>query len=337
MQQEENKTVDIDTTGPSMDVDVIEEQNQTEIEQPEVQEEPTIRPVIDETIPEDKTHENEREIKLEENVSEEKTEEPKKDELQDYSEGVQKRIAKLTKKWREAERQKDEALVYAKSVLTEKEKAEQKLSTLEPNFLRTTEESIKSGLESAKAKLSSAREAGNIDAEVEAQSLISEYAYKQARLTEAKAEQELYAQKKQTEIKQPEVNLQRQEVASGTPDPRAETWASKNAWFGQDSAMTYTAFDLHKKLTEQEGFDPSSDEYYSEIDRRIRLEFPQKFVNNNPNTETAKPVQTVASAKRSTKSGRKTVRLTPSQVAIAKKLGVPLEEYAKQLKLTEGA
>ena len=334
MQQEENKTVDIDTTGPSMDVDVIEEQNQTEIEQPEVQEEPTIRPVIDETIPEDKTHENEREIKLEENVSEEKPEE-KKDELQDYSEGVQKRIAKLTKKWREAERQKDEALVYAKSVLTEKEKAEQKLSTLEPNFLKTTEESIKSGLESAKAKLSSAREAGNIDAEVEAQSLISEYAYKQARLTEAKAEQELYAQKKQTEIKQPEVNLQRQEVASGTPDPRAETWASKNAWFGQDSAMTYTAFDLHKKLTEQEGFDPSSDEYYSEIDRRIRLEFPQKFVNNNPNTETAKPVQTVASAKRSTKSGRKTVRLTPSQVAIAKKLGVPLEEYAKQLNITK--
>ena len=334
MQQEENKTVDIDTTGPSMDVDVIEEQNQTEIEQPEVQEEPTIRPVIDETIPEDKTHENEREIKLEENVSEEKPEE-KKDELQDYSDGVQKRIAKLTKKWREAERQKDEALVYAKSVLTEKEKAEQKLSTLEPNFLRTTEESIKSGLESAKAKLSSAREAGNIDAEVEAQSLISEYAYKQARLTEAKAEQELYAQKKQTEIKQPEVNLQRQEVASGTPDPRAETWASKNAWFGQDSAMTYTAFDLHKKLTEQEGFDPSSDEYYSEIDRRIRLEFPQKFVNNNPNTETAKPVQTVASAKRSTKSGRKTVRLTPSQVAIAKKLGVPLEEYAKQLNITK--
>ena len=335
MPEEENKTVDIDTTGPSMDVDVIEEQNQTEIEQPEVQEEPTIRPVIDETIPEDKTHENEREIKLEENVSEEKTEEPKKDELQDYSEGVQKRIAKLTKKWREAERQKDEALVYAKSVLTEKEKAEQKLSTLEPNFLKTTEESIKSGLESAKAKLSSAREAGNIDAEVEAQSLISEYAYKQARLTEAKAEQELYAQKKQTEIKQPEVNLQRQEVASGTPDPRAETWASKNAWFGQDSAMTYTAFDLHKKLTEQEGFDPSSDEYYSEIDRRIRLEFPQKFVNNNPNTETAKPVQTVASAKRSTKSGRKTVRLTPSQVAIAKKLGVPLEEYAKQLNITK--
>ena len=335
MQQEENKTVDIDTTGPSMDVDVIEEQNQTEIEQPEVQEEPTIRPVIDETIPEDKTHENEREIKLEENVSEEKTEEPKKDELQDYSEGVQKRIAKLTKKWREAERQKDEALVYAKSVLTEKEKAEQKLSKIEPSLLKTTEDSIRSGLESAKAKLTAAREAGDINAEVEAQSLISEYAYKQARFTEAKVEQELYAKRKETEVQQPQVNLQqRQEVASGTPDPKAETWAQKNSWFGQDSAMTYTAFDLHKKLTEQEGFDPSSDEYYSEIDRRIRLEFPQKFATTEPK-ETAKPVQTVASAKRSTNSGRKTVRLTPSQVAIAKKLGVPLEEYAKQLNITK--
>jgi len=330
----ENNKVEIDTSGPSMDVDIVEEKDSTEIQQPEIREEPTVRPVVDETVPEDKTHENEREIKLEENVSEEKPEE-KKDELQDYSDGVQKRIAKLTKKWREAERQKDEALVYARSVLTEKEKAEQKLSKMEPNLLRTTEDSIKSGLESAKAKLTAAREAGDINAEVEAQSLISEYAYKQVRFVEAKAEQELYNQKKQTEVQQPQVNLQqRQQAAQGTPDPKAESWATKNSWFGQDSAMTYTAFDLHKKLTEQEGFDPQSDEYYSEIDRRIRLEFPQKFVTTEP-TETAKPVQTVASAKRSTKTGRKTVRLTPSQVAIAKKLGVPLEEYAKQLNITK--
>ena len=330
----ENNKVEIDTSGPSMDVDIADEKDSAEIQQPEIKEEPTVRPVVDETVPEDKTHENEREIKLEENVSEEKPEE-KKDELQDYSEGVQKRIAKLTKKWREAERQKDEALVYARSVLTEKDKAEQKLSKIEPNLLKTTEDSIKSGLESAKAKLTAAREAGDINAEVEAQSLISEYAYKQVRFVEAKAEQELYNQKKQTEVQQPQVNLQqRQQAAQGTPDPKAESWATKNSWFGQDSAMTYTAFDLHKKLTEQEGFDPQSDEYYSEIDRRIRLEFPQKFVTTEP-TETAKPVQTVASAKRSTKTGRKTVRLTPSQVAIAKKLGVPLEEYAKQLNITK--
>jgi hypothetical protein len=241
----------------------------------------------------------------------------------------------LTKKWREAERQKDEALVFAKSVLTEKEKAEQKISKMEPSLLKTTEDSITSGLESAKAKLAAAREAGDINAEVEAQSLISQYAYKQARFIEAKAEQELYAKKKETEVQQPQVNLQqRQQAATGTPDPKAEAWAQKNSWFGQDSAMTYTAFDLHKKLTEQEGFDPSSEEYYSEIDKRIRLEFPQKFAKIEP-TETAKPVQTVASAKRSTKTGRKTVRLTPSQVAIAKKLGVPLEEYAKQLNITK--
>ena len=324
----DNNKVDIDTSGPAMDVDIVEEKDSAEIEQPEVKEEPTVRAVEEETT-------SEVETKTEENVSEEKTEEPKKDELQDYSDSVQKRIAKLTKKWREAERQKDEALTYAKSVLTEKQKAEQKLSKMEPSLLKTTEDSIKSGLESAKAKLAAAREAGDINAEVEAQSLISEYAYKQARFTEAKAEQELYAKKKETEVQQPQVNLQqRQQAATGTPDPKAEAWAQKNSWFGQDSAMTYTAFDLHKKLTEQEGFDPSSEEYYSEIDKRIRLEFPQKFAKIEP-TETAKPVQTVASAKRSTKTGRKTVRLTPSQVAIAKKLGVPLEEYAKQLNITK--
>ena len=317
--------VDIDTSGPSMDVDIAEEKDQTEIEQPEVkEEEPSIR-AVEETVEE--TQPEKVEVKSEK-------EEPKKDELEEYSESVQKRIAKLTKKWREAERQKEEALYYAKSVLTDKEKAEQKLSKIEPSFLKTTEDGIKSGLEAAKSKLAAAREAGDINAEVEAQSLISEYAYKQARFVEAKTQQEEFNKQKEQEVRTPDINLNRQNVAQGTPDPKAETWASRNAWFGQDSAMTYTAFDLHKKLTEQEGFDPSSDEYYSEIDKRIRVEFPHKFGNSVP-TESAKPTQVVASAKRSTKSGRKTVRLTPSQVTIAKKLGVPLEEYAKQLNITK--
>ena len=138
------------------------------------------------------------------------------------------------------------------------------------------------------------------------------------------------------EVKTPSLD---QRLQTPPSDPKAEEWAEKNEWFGKDSAMTYTAFDLHKKLTEQEGFDPSSDEYYSEIDKRIRLEFPHKFANNNDTGEKERPapVQTVASAKRSTKTGRKTVRLTSSQVAIAKKLGVPLEEYAKQLKITKEA
>jgi hypothetical protein len=316
MQQEENKTVDIDTSGPGAEIELENDSKETET------------PEIETSAEETKTE------VVEEQPEEETKEAPKEDELAQYSESVQKRIAKLTKKWREAERQKDEALTYAKSVLTEKEKAEQKLSKIEPSFLKTTEDGIKSGLEAAKSKLAAAREAGDINAEVEAQSLISEYAYKQARFLEAKAQQEEYNKQKETEVKTPEINLNRQEVAQGTPDPKAESWASKNTWFGQDTAMTYTAFDLHKKLTEQEGFDPSSDEYYEEIDKRIRLEFPHKFATREV-TETAKPVQTVASAKRSTKTGRRTVKLTPSQVAIAKKLGVPLEEYAKQLNITK--
>src|SRR6056300_925581 len=319
--------VEIDTSGPSMDGDTAEEKDQTEIEQLEVKEEESSIRAVEETVKEE-TQPEKVEAKAE-------TEEPKKDELQEYSDSVQKRIAKLTKKWREAERQKEEALTYAERVMLDKKKTDEKLSKLEPGFLKSTEESIVSGLESAKARLAAAREAGDINAEVEAQTMISELGYKQARFLEAKANQEQESKVKETEVQQPQVNLNRQEVAQGTPDPKASSWAEKNTWFGRDSAMTYTAFDLHKKLTEEEGFDPQSDEYYSEIDKRLRLEFPHKFVNNEQKVETAKPVQTVASAKRSTKSGRKTVRLTSSQVEIDKKLGVPPEEYAKQLNITK--
>ena len=324
--QEENKTVDIDTSGPAVDVELPEEKREEEvIEQPETSEQPS----------EDKTFENERETKLEEkseDKQEDKKEEDKEKELEKYSESVQKRISKLTHKWREAERQKDEALTYAEKMILAKKKAEDKLSKLEPGYLKSTEDSITSGIQAAQAKLAAAREANDLTAEAEALSAISELGYKKAKLEETKVAQEEY-NKKQESRPNPEINL-RQQAAKGTPDPKAEDWASKNAWFGQDTAMTYTAFDLHKKLTEEEGYDPSSDEYYSEIDKRIRLEFPHKF-DKKEFTETAKPVQTVASAKRSTKSGRKTVRLTPSQVAIAKKLGVPLEEYAKQLNITK--
>ena len=320
--QEENKTVDIDTSGPAVDVELPEEKKEEEVvQQTETSEQPS----------EDKTFENERETKLEEKKE---TKEKKEEELEKYSESVQRRIAKLTHKWREAERQKEEALSYAESQIKAKEEAEKKISKLEPSFMKSTEDSIVEGLKAAKAELSKAREAGDINAEVEAQAKISELGYKHAKFVETKAQQEEFAKEK--EVRKPEVSLNRQQASRGTPDPKAEDWASKNSWFGQDSAMTYTAFDLHKKLTEEEGFDPSSDEYYSEIDKRIRLEFPHKFANNSENREnTAKPVQTVASAKRSTNAGRKTVRLTPSQVAIAKKLGVPLEEYAKQLKITK--
>ena len=314
------KTVDLDTSGPAMDVDVPETKEEDVIEQKEAPvEEPTVRAV---------------EEKKESSV-EDRHEEKKDDtELEQYSDSVQKRIAKLTKKWREAERQKDEALTYAQRVLRDKKETEAKLSKIEPNFLKTSEESIVSGVEAAKAKLAAAREANDLTAEAEAMQSISELGVKKARLEEAK----LARENLEKQPAKPEVNLTRQ-PATQPPDPKAEAWSERNSWFGQDTAMTYTAFDLHKKLTEQEGFDPSSDEYYSEIDKRIRLEFPHKFANNSDSGENTRPapVQTVASAKRSTKSGRKTVRLTPSQVAIAKKLGVPLEEYAKQLNITKEA
>jgi hypothetical protein len=300
--EEVKKTVDLDTSGPAMDVDIPEKLDENEIVEKEtVKEEPTVRPVEDEKIPEDKTFENERETKLDE----------KKDdtELKDYSDSVQRRIAKLTKKWREAERQKDEAVSYAQNVLKKQKDAESKLSKLQPDFVAVTEESINSGVAAAQAKLAAAREANDLKAESEALASISEFGYKRAKLEETKLAQAQF-EKQQKERPAPEINLQRNQVAQGTPDPKASAWADKNTWFGQDTAMTYTAFDLHKKLTEVEGFDPSSDEYYSEIDKRIRLEFPHKFANNVDKGETIRPapVQTVASAKRSTKSGRKTVR-----------------------------
>ena len=326
---EEKKTVDIDTSGPAMDVDIPEEKDEAAIEEKEVvqKEEPTVREVVEEKPVEEK-----KEVK--EEVKEIKEEKKEEAELEQYSEGVQKRIAKLTKKWREAERQKDEAIGYAQRVIKAKERTDAKISKLEPSYLSVSEERITSGIEAAKAKLAAAREANDLGAETDALANISELGVKKAQLNETKAAHEEY-NKQQSTKKEP--SLARQLASRGTPDPKAEAWAEKNTWFGQDNAMTYTAMDLHEKLTKQEGFDSSSDEYYAEIEKRIKLEFPHKFDRTSLAEGTTKPVQTVASAKRSTKTGRKTVRLTPSQVSIAKKLGVPLEEYAKQLTITKEA
>jgi len=323
---EEKKTVDIDTSGPAMDVDIPEEKDEATIEEKEVvqKEEPTVREVVEEKPKEVKEEPKE--------VKEEFKEEKKEEELEQYSEGVQKRIAKLTKKWREAERQKDEAITYAEKMIVAKNRTDAKISKLEPSYLSVSEEGIKTGLEAAKAKLAAAREANDLGAEATALQDISELGVRNVQLKDTKAAQEEY-NKQQSTQKAP--SLARSLAAKGTPDPKAEAWAEKNSWFGQNNAMTYTAMDLHDKLTKQEGFDSSSDEYYAEINKRIRLEFPHKFDRTTLAEGTTKPVQTVASAKRSTKTGRKTVRLTPSQVTIAKKLGVPLEEYAKQLNITK--
>ena len=321
MQTEENKTVDIDTSGPGAEIELEDQQQETEVEK----EEPS-------SAPQDTSEETQVEEKQE--ASDEKPEaKEQKDELKDYSEGVQRRIAKLTKKWREAQRQADEALSFAKIQKEEKEKLEKKYSSVEQAGVKDREERIKSGMQAAAAKLAAAREQQDFAAEVEAQKEIARLGYEEARLIEAKqmAEEAVKYAPKEQEL--PRITPQQTEMV----DPKAEAWGSKNRWFGSDTAMTYTAFDLHKRLTEEEGYDPQSDEYYAEIDKRIRLEFPHKFVNNSDKAEnsTTKPTQIVASAKRSVKPGRKTVRLTSSQVAIAKKLGVPLEEYAKQLKITK--
>ena len=264
-----------------------------------------------------------------------------KKELEDYSEGVKKRIAKLTKKMREAERQREAAIEYARKIQGEKESLAGRLTKLDTGYVTEMENRIKSSMEAAAAKLAQARTDGDLKAEIAAQTEIAKLGYEDARLSEIKSKQALETKVDNAKPVQDYVDRLREQPQQEqpiNPDPKAQTWAQKNTWFGQDSAMTYTAFDLHKKLVEEEGYDPQSDEYYTEIDKRIRLEFPHKFATNTAQTtNNSKPTQTVASASRAggKSSSRKTVRLTPSQVAIAKKLGVPLEEYAKQLTTKE--
>jgi len=333
MQDEENNKgipmVDIDTSGPGADIEVEEQKPEGEVE---TKEDSSPAPQAEEPREEKAEGSDAQPETKQEEKPEEKKEE--KTELETYSKDVQRRIAKLTKKWREAQRQADEALSFAKNQKDQKEKLQKKYSRIEQVGVKDREEKIKSGLVAAAAKLSAAKEAGDLAAEVEANKEIARLGYEEARLNEAKAQYEEMAKTEPKNQEIPKVSPQQ----TATPDPRAEAWGSKNRWFGTDTAMTYTAFDIHKKLVEQEGYDPASDEYYAEIDKRIRLEFPNKFDTTNGKVQenTTKPTQIVASAKRSVnKSGRKTVRLTPSQVAIAKKLGVPLEEYAKQIKITK--
>jgi len=317
---EENKQdlVDIDTSGPDVDVQ-LEESKEEKVE-------------VEETKVEEVKEEPKVEEKVEEKVeaSDEKQEPKKEEELEQYSEGVKKRIAKLTKKWREAERQREAALEFAKGGQTELDKLKEKLSRLEPGYVNAMEGKLKTGLEAAKAQLLRAREAGDINAEVEAQKEIARIGVEESKVSTLKSR---YQQQAKETVAPKSLD---QAIQAPVADPKAEEWAEKNPWFGQDSAMTYTAFDLHDKLTKEEGFDPKTDEYYTEVDRRMRLDFPHKF-DKTETKETTKPTQTVASATRSVKPSRNTVRLTSSQVAIAKKLGVPLEEYAKQLKITKEA
>ena len=318
MPEEEKKTVDIDTSGPEVEVElpeIKEEKNETvenNIESTDSVEKPSEQPAVQ--------------------TSEEKKEPQQTKELEEYSEGVKRRIAKLTKKMREAERREEAATIYARGVLEEQEKLKSRLAKLDTGYVSEMEGRVKSSMEAAVAKLAKAREDNNLKDEVSAQAEISRLGYEEARLNDLKSKQ----------VKEEKPFEQQEELNQPIPrriDPKAQEWAEKNTWFNKDLVMTEGAKAIHRQLVEEEGYDPvnQSEEYYSEIDKRIALEFPHKFVKKEE--ETTKPTQTVASATRSSRSGRKTQRLTPSEVAIAKKLGVPLDKFAeeKQKLLTKEA
>jgi F0F1-type ATP synthase membrane subunit b/b' len=318
--------VDIDTSGPETEVNLPEE-NVNEVTTETTNEEIIKEPVKTEDVPAEPSEQKDVQ------AGEQKEDE----QLEDYSKGVQSRIAKLTRKMREAERREQAATEYAKAVEAKRKVTESKYEQINNDYVKQFDTRVTTGMDSAQNELARAIEAGDAAAQVEANKKIATLSIDAARLNVLKD-----TNTKETVVQQPAANLsqdanyERQTPqALPTPDPQAEAWASKNSWFGQDRAMTFTAFEIHKELVDGEGYDPKSTEYYAEIDKRIKVDFPHKF--GNTETNTSKPVQSVASANRSVKPGRKTVRLTSSQVAIAKKLGVPLEEYAKQIKLTEGA
>jgi len=318
--KQDEKTVDIDTTGPGAEVSVVEEKDPKEVE---VKDEAT----EDTAKSDDAPAESDKQPDVQESK-------PQDEKLEEYSESVNKRIAKLTKKWREAERQKDAAVEYAQGVEHKRKQWESRYAKLDSAYLSDSQARIKSQLDAVKGKLASAIESGDTAKQVEAQTELSTLTSEARGVESEKLKRDRYEKEPRTPA-----------YGGGTPehtpklpqvDEKAEDWATKNSWFGQDRAMTFTAFEIHKDLVEKEGFDPKSDEYYAEINKRIKVDFPHKF--DKKDGTTAKSVtQTVASVRRSVKPGRKNVKLTSSQVQIARKLGVPLEEYAKQLLNTEGA
>ena len=339
---QKEQMVDLDTSGPEVDIALPEEKEQPVQEEvhAETDNKDSDKPTDSSEKPDEQLDDSPSEPETKKETPEEGDSKQPDDSspVEEYSAGVKKRIAKLTKRMREAERQREEAVSYAKRVQGERDQLTRVATDLDKNYADEMEGRISSSLAAAQAKLAAAREQSDAKAEVEALTSISQLGYEQGKLAELKTQHKMQetADKKVTSKLQRPVRAPQQ---TPPPDPKAEAWAEKNEWFGKDNAMTYTAFDLHRKLTEEEGIDPKSDEYYEEVDRRIRLEFPHKFGNKNVvEKTTSKPTQNVASATRSSRTaGRKTVRLTPSQVAIAKKLGVPLEEYAKQLINTQEA
>ena len=318
--KKEDPKVDLDTSGPEVDVTLPEEKVEKEV----VTEQ---EPVKEESV--------KKESVKEESVKEEPVTEDQDTKLEEYSKGVQSRISKLTRKMREAQRRENAATEYAQALEYQRQQDQSKFKRLDTDYMKRLETNVKTGMESAQKELAGAIEAGDAKAQVEANKRIATLAFENAKVEQMKEGKPAPTQPTQPTQLSDGGYLPRQTPQQlPEPDEQAEEWASKNKWFGSNRAMTFTAFEHHKDLVEKEGMDPKSDAYYEEIDKRIRVDFPHKF-DKGEDKQTSKPVQSVTSAKRSVKPGRQTVRLTSSQVAIAKKLGVPLEEYAKQLKITK--
>ena len=261
------------------------------------------------------------EVSVEPNV-----EEGSEDQFEQAENATQSRINRLTKKMREAERRENEALNYAKQVQAEANSLKQRMSSLDTSYVNEYTTRVETQLAQTEKEMARAMELGDTQAAVEAQRKLTSLSIENDRASQAKMQQE---RQRETASQPQQQQAQQQQQQMRRPDRKAEDWAENNDWFGQDEAMTFAAFGIHKKLVEEEGFDPQSDDYYSELDQRISEKF-----RTPANNTSRRPAQTVAGVSRSS-SGRTTgrkVRLTPSQVAIAKKLGVPLSEYAKYVK-----
>jgi hypothetical protein len=283
-----------------------------------------------------------QEIEIEEKVDDSKEEvvvdtkattedkQAESDDLSEYSDSVKKRISKLTSKFREEERQRNEAIKFAESVKKQNEELKSKLDKLDNTYVGEFDTRVQSQSIAAKEAYRKAVEENDVDAMYEASQNISRIAMEEARLNQLKTRKEEQAKEAETAPVQGQPQVQQPQAR---PDPKAEDWAKKNTWFGSDQTMTYAAFGLHKQLIEDEGFDATSDEYYTELDTRIRSEFPHKFAEatKKSNAPRVASAGTTAS-KSSSPKGRRTVKLTASQIAIAKRLNVPLEEYAKYVK-----
>lgn len=253
------------------------------------------------------------------------------EELENYSKNVQKRIKKLTEKYRQEERDREEAVRLAQKLREENETLKTQMQSSQQAHLTEYGQRLDNQQNLAKQAYRDAHDRGDVDKMFEAQEMLSKISIEQERYRLAKQQQERLQVQRAPEQQAAPVQQPVQQERAPEPDPRAQDWATKNEWFGQDEVMTYAAFGIHRKLVEEEGFDPTSDEYYNEIDRQIRTEFPHKFAGQK-NGRSGQVASADTSASRKPQPGRRKVKLSPSQVAIAKKLGVPLEEYAKYVK-----